>query len=107
MPENIFNPKLLTDQLQKAGLPVESVSSTGRVDYARALSKAEMIKAEEILKSHDPRPTDLEIRVEQMQRAGITFEMLVLALWDQVIKGDDSLATALNERMASLFNFLG
>lgn len=107
MSENIYNPKVLTDQLQKAGLPVASVSSTGRVDYARALSKAEIIKAEEILKSHDPRPSDFEIRVEKMQKAGITFEMLVLALWDQIIKGDDSAATALNEKMASVFNLMG
>jgi hypothetical protein len=102
MSEKIYNPKVLTDQLQVAGLPVVSVSSTGRVDYARTLSKAEVIKAEDILKSHDPRPTDFELRVEQMQKVGITFEMLVLALWDQIIKGDDSAATALNEKMVEI-----
>ena len=102
MSENIYNPKVLTDQLQKAGLPVASVSSSGRVDYSRELTKAELINAEEILKSHDPRPTDFDLRVDQMQKAGVTFEMLVFALWDQIIKGDSSAATNLNEKMVEI-----
>ena len=102
MSENIYNPKVLTDQLQKAGLPVAGVSSSGRVDYSRELSKAELIKAEEILTSHDPRPTDFDLRVDQMQKAGVTFEMLVLALWDQIIKADSSAATNLNEKMVEI-----
>lgn len=102
MSDNIYNPKVLTDQLQKAGLPVASVSSTGRVDYSRALSKAELLLAESVLNAHDPRPTDFDLRVEQMQKSGITFEMLVLALWDQIVKGDDSAATALNEQIMEI-----
>ena len=56
MPENIYDPKKLTQELQDAKLPVSGVSSSGRIDFSRDLTKSERIKADEIINMHDPDP---------------------------------------------------
>ena len=57
MPDKIFDPKKLTSELQEAGLPVAGVSSTGRVDYSRELTKTEKILADQVTSCHDPSPS--------------------------------------------------
>jgi len=99
MLEKLTDPKKLTRELQSSGLPVASVSSSGRVDFSRALTKHEMSQADNIIKSHDPNPTEIEIRIQELKESGIDFDQIVLALWDLIIKGDSAPATALKSRM--------
>ena len=54
MKDKIYDPKKLTKELQDAKLPVSGVSSSGRIDFSRELTKAERIKADEIINMHDP-----------------------------------------------------
>jgi len=99
MPEKLNDPTKLTRELQEAGLPVESVASTGRVDFSRELTKQEKTRAENIVKFHDPKPSDIEIRIHELKASGIDFDQIVLALWDLIIENDSSSATALKSRM--------
>jgi hypothetical protein len=98
MPEKIYDPKRLTQELQDENLPVASVSSDGRVSFSRELSKSEKSKVETIIGLHDSNPTAFETRVEDLKAAGVDIETIVLALWDLIIKGDSSAATALKDK---------
>lgn len=44
----------LYEELIAAGLPVVSVNSDGRIDYARDLTAAEQATAQAIIAAHDP-----------------------------------------------------
>lgn len=98
MPEKIYDPKKLTQELQDANLPVSGVSSSGRIDFSRDLTKSEKIKADEIINMHDPESSQ-DSFMDLLKEAGITSDDLLLALWDQVIKGDSSAATALKSKI--------
>jgi len=50
----MINIQLLHYQLEHAGLPVEGVSSDGRIDYTRAITPAEQTTAAGIIAAHDP-----------------------------------------------------
>ena len=78
---NVFK---LHNELAAANLPVISVHSDGRIDYSRALSKAEQAAAQKLIDAHDPAvvPTP-------------TTDDLVRALWAKVVKGDPSQADEL------------
>lgn len=54
MTDKIYDPKKLTQELQDAKLPVSGVSSSGRIDFSRELTKSERRKADEIINMHDP-----------------------------------------------------
>ena len=49
-----MNIRLLHYQLAQAGLPVEGVSSDGRIDYTRTLTPTEETTAAAIIAAHDP-----------------------------------------------------
>lgn len=102
MLENIYNPENLTAELQDAGLPVAGVSSAGRIDYTRELTKSERTKELSICNAHDPLFEPELSRLQKYNAAGITIEDLVFALWDQVVKGDNSKATDLQISMKSI-----
>ena len=97
--DDIFNPRKLTRELQAAGLPVAGVSSAGRVDYSRELTKAETAAAQAIIDAHDPQPTDKEIERDLIAKAGISMEDLVMALWAQAAQGDSGAVNALAEKI--------
>ena len=86
MDQQLINPTKMHEELKLAGLPVVGVSSSGRVDYARALSTAEMARAGEVIRAHDPR---LPVQV--------TTERMTLALWKKMMEGDESEADLLQE----------
>lgn len=98
MPEIIYNPKKLTQELQEAKLPVAGVSTSGRISFSRELSKSERTKSDEIINNHDPESFQ-DSRLELLKQAGITPDDLLFALWDQVIKGDSSAASTLKSKM--------
>ena len=50
----MINVKLLHHELAQAGLPIEGVSSNGRIDYTRALTPTEQTTAAAIIAAHDP-----------------------------------------------------
>lgn len=91
MDQLLINPTKLHEELKLAGLPVVSVSSSGRVDYSRDLSSKEKSIAFNVIKSHDP---ELPIQV--------TTDKMVLALWKKTMLGDsteaDSLQQILNQQ---------
>lgn len=49
-----MNLLLLSYELDRAGLPVVGVASTGRIDYSRELSEPEAELANKIISQHDP-----------------------------------------------------
>ncbi|MDO9546638.1 MAG: hypothetical protein Q7J07_07810 [Pelolinea sp.] len=95
MTENIFNAPKLTEELQSAALPVRSVSSTGKIVYARDLTAKEKTSAEAVITTHDPCPTDKAIELEQYARAGITSDKMIFALWKKIMQADPTEADAL------------
>jgi len=50
----MINYRLLHYQLVQAGLPVEGVSSDGRIDYTRQLTAQEQTTAAAVIAAHDP-----------------------------------------------------
>lgn len=102
MTENIYNPRKLTAELMAANLPIAGVSSTGQIDYARDLTASEKRTAESIVTAHDPSPITKDARLEAYRSAGITDEDLIFALWDQVIKADNTKVAVLQNAMEAI-----
>ena len=50
----MINVKLLYYELKQASLPVEGVSSDGRIDYSRELTAQEQSTADAVVAAHDP-----------------------------------------------------
>jgi len=50
----VYDPPQLATELTAAGLPVEGADATGRVQYARALTPAELTTAQAVIAAHDP-----------------------------------------------------
>lgn len=98
----IDNPVKLHNLLASAKLPVEGVSSSGRVDYSRSLTKTESLAAAKIITDYDPLPTAAESRLEAYRSAGITAELIAFALWDQIIKADSTKSAALQVLMEAI-----
>ena len=86
MDQQLINPTKLHEELKLAGLPVVSVSSSGRIDYSRELSSKEQTIAEAVIKAHDP---SLPVQV--------TTDRMILALWKKVIDGDSTDAETLQQ----------
>ena len=102
MTENIYNPQKLTEELQAAGLPVAGVSSTGRIDYSRVLTASEIKVSESVIEAHYQAPLTKDLRIQAYKDAGITPEILIYALWDQIIKSDSSAVTVLKEKIEAI-----
>jgi hypothetical protein len=98
----IDNPEKLHKELQAAGFPVVGVSSDGRIDYSRELTKSEKTALAASIASFDPAPTKEESRLEAYKAKGITPELLIWALWDQVIKADSTKAIAIEKLMTEI-----
>ena len=81
----------LHNELAAAKLPVISVHSDGRVEYSRALSKAEESAAQNIISAHDPAPVFTP-----------TTDDLVRALWAKVMHGDSTKADELVQQFPDL-----
>ncbi len=79
MDPQLINPTKLHEELALAGLPVESVTSTGRIDYSRDLSGAEKLQAEEVIRNHDPASS-----------AQVTTDQIVMALWKKIMLNDST-----------------
>ncbi len=82
-----INVSKLHQELAAAKLPVVSVHSDGRMDYSRALSKAEEAAAQRVIEAHDPAVVPIP-----------TTDDLVRALWSKVIKDDPTKADELMEQ---------
>jgi hypothetical protein len=86
--DQLINVSKLHQELLAAGLPVISVHSDGKVDYTRLLSKAEELKVEALIASHDPviisKPTP---------------EQMISALWKKIMLGDSTDADKILEML--------
>ena len=102
MTEKIYHPLKLTEELLGANLPVVSVSSDGRVDYSRELTKTERNLANSILSAHDPTPQADELRLKAYTEAGITIEKMVFALWRELKCGDSTDADKIFSEMKDI-----
>ena len=91
MPETLINPAKLHEELALAGLPIASVSSDGRFDYTRPLSKAEQAKAQEVIDAHDPQQNTLP-----------TTDQMIIALWKKVMLGDSTEADSISTAVKSI-----
>ena len=97
--DGIYNPKKLTAELQKAGLPVAGVSSRGRIDYAKELTKQQKSAADQIIAAHDPSFTDKEIEKQEIASKGVSDHDILMALWKKIIKADSTEADKLAEKI--------
>ncbi len=99
MSEILINPAKLHLELIQASLPAVSVSSDGRVDYARALTPTELKTAQGIIQAHNPAKPTQEARIEAYFAAGITLQALVFALWQKAMHEDSSAADQIQALM--------
>jgi len=83
------NLQKLHQELLAAGLPVVGVSSSGRIDYMRALTAAEQSVAQKIVAAHDPSPSAKDVFIEKLALAGISKEDVLYALWQCLAEGDE------------------
>jgi len=78
--------KLLHYQLAQAGLPVEGVSSDGRIDYTRTLTAQEQLLASQIIANHDPNgllPDEIDRQdYSQARQAALNLLDNGIAGWD-------------------------
>lgn len=82
----------LHNELAAAKLPIVSVHSDGRVEYSRALSKAEESAAQSVITAHNPTPVFVP-----------TTDDLVRALWAKVMHGDSTKADELAQQLSDLY----
>jgi hypothetical protein len=59
-----INVMKLHAELEKAGIPIEGVSSSGRIDFLPAATDEQKVQAEAILAAHDPNTL---LKVDQVQ----------------------------------------
>lgn len=83
------NPEKLHQELKDAGLPVVSVSASGRVDYARSLTASEQKTADQVIANHDPAVSDSDVFIEKLKLAGLSRDDVLYALWKSVAEGDN------------------
>ena len=94
------NVKKLTKQLQDAGLPVASVSSSGEIIYSRDLTSKEKKAADSLIAAYDPSDSDQKIERDAYYNAGITLEDMVFALWKKSVLDDPSEVDSLQSLIA-------
>jgi len=82
----MVNYRLLYYQLSQAGLPVEGVAESGRIDYTRALTPAEEATAAAVIAAHDPNgllPEEIDRRdYSQARQAALALLDSGIAGWD-------------------------
>lgn len=83
------NHERLHQELKDAGLPVVSVSTSGRIDYSRSLTAAERETATQVVAVHDPAVSDKDVFLEKLALAGLSRDDVLYALWKSVAGGDD------------------
>ena len=89
------NPNKLHAELLASNLPVVGVSSDGRIDYSRELTKTEKTAAASLIDQFDPTPSIEEARLSAYNAKGITADSLAWALWCKVINDDNSMVEAI------------
>ncbi len=88
--EPVVEPVKLTEDLLKAGLPVQSVDSNGRVVYSVTLTAAQKETAQGIIAQHDPNPEPpaYRRRLDVLASHGVPVERLLMALFDKAAFND-------------------
>jgi hypothetical protein len=103
MSETIYKkPSSLMVSLFEQGFPVISVSSNGRIDFSRDLTKTEKNNLDSFLEVWDDTPTTQEQRQEAYKQAGITAEKLIFALWKELKNADPTDAADLESRINAI-----
>jgi len=99
----MINIKKLTQELQAAGITTHgNCNSNGVVwdDNNNEIQDRADVKA--IINAHDPAPDSAAVQSEEYSKAGITPEKIAFALWDHIIKGDNTAAAALQSLMEEI-----
>lgn len=86
-----INISKLHEELLAAKLPAVSVHSDGRVDYSRALSKAELTTADGVIAAHNPAPVIKP-----------TTDDMVRALWAKIMQDDPTKADELKQQFPDM-----
>jgi len=84
-----INPQKLHQELKTAGLPVVSVSSSGRIDYSRSLTSTEKNLALQVIAAHDPSTSDSHVFIEKINNDGLSRDDVLYILWKTVIEEDN------------------
>ena len=95
MSESINNIKL-HQELKEVGLPVVSVSASGRVDYSRSLTAGEKSTAQAIFDAHDPTVPDRQVFFEKLTQADFTRDDVLYALWEAIVNNNNTLCDKIN-----------
>ncbi len=108
--EKSINPMKLHKELEAAGLPVEGVTSEGRLDWQRTLTKEEQELAAGILAQHDASDPEAARRRAYREK-GLDAEALAGALWEMLVEGKPEKVQALQavkeQAEAELCKFVG
>ncbi len=96
------NPNKLHQELLDACLPVVSVSSDGRVDYSRDLTKTEQTTAAGVIAAHSSALTTEEARIQAYFENGITIQGMLFALWNKVMNSDSTAADEIQAVMNAI-----
>ena len=101
--ENIIdNPAKFHKLLLDSGLPVVGVSTSGRIDYSRNLTKTEKNKVQDLLNTYDPAPSIDDLRLKEYKKQGIDFDKLLLALWNKIMHNDTTQADEIKSLMQKI-----
>ncbi len=89
-----INPLKLHKELEAAGLPVEGVTSEGRLDWQRVLTKEEQDQAAAILAQHEAFDLEIARRCLYAEK-GLDAGALVSALWEMLVESKPEKVQAL------------
>jgi hypothetical protein len=88
----------LHEELERAGLPIAGVDSSGKVSWSKPPSGLQTAQAAQILAAHKGNAA----RAERRAQAGITTDAMIAALWEKIFLGKDHKAQELLAKMAEL-----
>ena len=90
-----INTSKLTSELIAAGININGVRSTGVVFDNKDNEIQDRQDVQAIIQVHDPTPDSSVTLLEEYNKAGITTQKMIFALWKKVMNADSADADAL------------
>ena len=103
----MINPTKLHQELKAAGIQFSSCDSNGRVLDLQSKEIQDRKDVKSVINSHDPSPDDTLIARIEYDKAGVTLQEMVFALWNKVMLSDSIKADELQiliDQVNSTFN---
>lgn len=90
-----INTVKLTNELLEAGININGVRSTGEVFDLDNLEIQDRENVAAVIAAHDPTPDADSVLLEEYNKAGISTQDMIFALWKKVMGSDSTDADAL------------